>query len=489
MRRKFFSLVLLFGICLSGRLWAQDLTVDCSTITGTFRPLHGVNGGPLCAGETVDLTPLWKDAAIPSARLHDCEWPAPVVVDIHSVFPDFRDDARAAENYRFKPTDDYLAPILESGAKIVYRLGESIEHTRTKHFVHPPPDPRKWAEICLHIVKHYNDGWNEGYHHGIEYWEIWNEPENRPQMWTGTDDQFLDLYAVTAKTLKESYPDLKIGGPAVGGGFVRQGDDWTLSPFVVRFLDEVRQNNVPLDFFSWHTYTDRPLEYVDKAISLRKELDRRGFENAEIHLNEWNYLPDGDWASMLSQEDVKKRENWFRRLGGSEGAAFVASVLIELQDAPVDVANYFNGGINSFGLFNEYGAPKKTFYAFLAFRRLLDTPERIAVEGNRPNVRSLAAGRNSEKNAVSILIANLKDSEPSPTLTVDALPWTGPTLCEIFLLDETHDFEKVRSEEISADCSTITIDALPGKSPSVVGIRLSPENNPAKTRRKHAVSF
>ncbi len=475
MRRKDFSLGFLFWICAASWLSAQTLTVDCSRSTGTFRPLHGVNGGPLCVGETIDLTPLWKDAAIPSARLHDCEWPAPVVVDVHAIFPDFRDDARAPENYRFRPTDDYLAAIIDSGADIVYRLGESIEHTRTKHFVHPPPDPEKWAEICLHIVKHYNNGWNEGYHHGIKYWEIWNEPENRPQMWTGSDEQFLELYIVTAKRLKNAYPELKIGGPAVGGGFVRQGDGWALSPFVVRFLDAVRENDVPLDFFSWHTYTNQPRDYVDKAVYLREELNRRGFVNTEIHLNEWNYLPDDDWAPMLLHGDVVKRESWFRRLGGSEGAAFTASVLIELQDAPVDVANYFNGGINSFGLFNEYGAPKKTYYALPAFRRLLDTPRRIAVEGDRPKGSSIAAGTDPEKDTVFILIANRKDSEPLPTLTVAALPWTGSTHCEIFLLDETHDFERVRLEEISADRSTIVLENIPSESPCVIGIKLTKE--------------
>ena len=33
------------------------------------------------------------------------------------------------------------------------------------------------GEVCKHIVMHYNDGWNDGYHYNIAYWEIWNEPD------------------------------------------------------------------------------------------------------------------------------------------------------------------------------------------------------------------------------------------------------------------------------------------------------------------------
>jgi hypothetical protein len=41
-------------------------------------------------------------------------------------------------------------------------------------------------------------------------WEIWNEPENQPAMWTGTDDQYFQLYEVTAKAIKSRWPDLKV---------------------------------------------------------------------------------------------------------------------------------------------------------------------------------------------------------------------------------------------------------------------------------------
>ena len=47
----------------------------------------------------------------------------------------------------------------------------------------------------------------------IKYWEIWNEPDNRPNCWTGTDEEYFNLYATTAALLRKEFPGIKIGGP------------------------------------------------------------------------------------------------------------------------------------------------------------------------------------------------------------------------------------------------------------------------------------
>ena len=93
----------------------------------------------------------------------------------------------------------------------MYRLGVTIEWGSKKYSCNPPQDFAKWARICEHIIMHYNKGWANGFEYGIDYWEIWNEPEN-PPMWTGTKEQFLELYKVSSKYLKEKFPEIKIGG-------------------------------------------------------------------------------------------------------------------------------------------------------------------------------------------------------------------------------------------------------------------------------------
>ena len=453
--------------------------MDCSKSISTLRPLHGVNGGVLSSGETVDLTDYWKEAAIPSTRLHDCEWPAPVVVDIHAIFPDFIKDSTDPASYRFAQTDTYLAAIIASGTDIIYRLGESIEHSRNKYYVNPPDDPKKWADICLHIIKHYNEGWADGFHYGIKYWEIWNEPENRPAMWTGTDEQFFELYHVTAKTLKTAFPELKIGGPSTGWVAARTENGWKISQYAEDFLQSVKQDDVPLDFFSWHTYTNQPYEYVEKAFVVREYLDRLGLNDTEIHLNEWNYLPDNDWGPMLATgwDAGKKREQWYQRVGGAEGAGFLASVLIELQDAPVDVGNYYSGDINGFGLFKSYGNLKKTYYAVKAFGELLKTPHRLHVTGSVPNACSVAAGINQEQTTVSVLIGSLHNTNEKTSVTLQNFPWIGVTRFELFRVDDVCELEKTVAEEIEIIDGKIQVE-LDSPESSVLLLRFFHGENP-----------
>ncbi|WJH32527.1 hypothetical protein N6H14_19455 [Paenibacillus sp. CC-CFT747] len=164
----------------------SDIQIKLNEPAGSIRKLHGVNNGPVCYGSLIDVTAYYKEAGIPLVRIHDPNWPHAWEVDIHTIFPDFDKDPEDPASYDFSRTDEYLQTILDTGAKIVYRLGESIEHTKRKYYVHPPRDYAKWARICVNIIRHYNEGWAGGFRHGIEYWEVWNEPDLDERMWSGT---------------------------------------------------------------------------------------------------------------------------------------------------------------------------------------------------------------------------------------------------------------------------------------------------------------
>ena len=68
-------------------------------------------------------------------------------------------DAEDPASYDFVETDDYLKTMRAAGTEPFYRLGQSIEHWIKKYGVNPPADFDKWAAICEHIVRHYNEGW------------------------------------------------------------------------------------------------------------------------------------------------------------------------------------------------------------------------------------------------------------------------------------------------------------------------------------------
>ncbi len=465
--------VLLICVCfLIHKAYSQEnlALIDCSRTIGTIKGLHGVNLGPLCYRGTIDLSSYHKELKVPYTRLHDVVWINADAVDISTIFRDFRDDPENAENYDFKTTDDYIQAIVNVGSKIVYRLGESIEHTPRKYRVHPPQDYEKWAKICLGIIRHYNQGWANGFHHNIQYWEIWNEPDVKPSMWTGTDNQYFELYKVTAQLIKKQFPDLKVGGPAVGNPVVFEGGSSKPSDFAYKFLDYCKENKVPLDFFSWHCYTDNPSVIVRKAKAVRSILNEYGFQSTESHLNEWNYLPNNDWRPMLKNGQGIMREKWYEKMGGTAGSSFLVSVLSLLQDSQVDVANFYTGEIQGFGLFNYYGAPKKNYYGMKAFSLMLGTPTRIQATLPIPQ-STILAGVNENRDRVNVLIALNSKTKQQLKIQINNIFWNQQTDCNILAVNSDKNLEPISNTLLQPPNNLIKITCEP---PTVLLLELQP---------------
>lgn len=424
--------------------FCAEIKIDCAKEIGTIRALNSINGGPVENQGLIDLSAYHRQLKVPLTRLHDCNWPVADCIDIHTIFPNFIADPSLPENYDFTRTDAYIKSVLATGSGIVYRLGENIEHGSDKRRSQPPADAAKWAQICLGIISHYNDGWANGRHDNIRYWEIWNEPENRPNCWSGSDEEYFKLYAVASKAIKRRFPDIRIGGPAVGNtGRVEKGV-FTPSEFTTKFIDYCKRESLPLDFFSWHIYTDDPRDVLIEAKGVRDLLDRAGFNKVESHLNEWNYLPEKDWGPVVKEGQGEKREKFYARAGGPEGAAFVACVLGGLQDVPIDAANFFSGNSQSFGLFNVHGVPKKTFYAFKAFSSLLETPVRLQVSGGLAGRLGVCAGTNSDHSEVRVMLSNFSKQAEKLNLTVEQFPWEGASKYEILVVDAGENGDKPR---------------------------------------------
>jgi xylan 1,4-beta-xylosidase len=448
---------------------AAELKVDCAIHSGTIRPLHGANSGPSNLGETLDLTALHREIGIPFTRLHDCHWPNPDVIDIHAIFPDMKADPEKPESYDFRRSDDYVQSVLNTGAKIIYRLGESIEHTKKKYHVHPPADLDKWISVCAHIIQHYNDGWANGFKHNIQYWEIWNEPENRPAMWTGNDEQFFALFTRTAKTLKEKFPSLRIGGPAVGDSGRMDKGVYKPSKFMLSFMEACKKESTPLDFFSWHLYSNDPREAVGRSFGIREWLNANGYAQCESHFNEWNYLPGNDWGPLLKNGQGLAREKFCAEIGGPSGAAYSAYMLLAIQDCPIDIANYYAADQQGFGLFSWDGVPKKSFFAFKAFKKLLETPDRVSLSGSIPGSLIACAGASADKSSVNILVSHYKSAGEALTLNVANLPFTGAAEYELFVIDASRELKSVRREKFTG---TIQLgDDLKAPSVGLISIR------------------
>ena len=371
-----------------------ELAIDFSAERGAVKPLHGVNNAPVRLNGKQDE---FRKAGIPFVRTHDTAYAfgGTHYVDIPNVFPDFGADENDPSSYDFAFTDAYLKPIAEAGCKIFYRLGVTIENNwKIKAYnIHPPKDFAKWARICEHVVRHYNEGWANGFRWGIEYWEIWNEPEN-PPMWQGTKEQFFELYRVAANHLKTTFPSIKVGGYAGCGFYViddakKRASSAFYRSFITWFEDFCRyvqapETKAPLDFFSWHLYVsqDWPVDRIaTHAAYVRKTLDAAGLTATENIFNEWNVFR----GPKADQWDIVKSH---------VGAANVAAAFCLMQGISIDKALYYDAcPTRSYcGLFSFPGVKTTPCYeAFRAWNELAKLGTSVACSVSGSGVYAAAA--------------------------------------------------------------------------------------------------
>lgn len=409
-----FSLsILLISACFgqdATRAGYRTLHVDAGKVIGEIRSFQGLNGPPspvMAALPT--LVDQYKDLRINQVRTHDSM--GPTDLDAHFdigngelawlipneaqragvvkagnagiIFPKWSADPEKPESYNFGPTDKLIAAIRASGAEVYYRIGRSWGATN----IDPPDDFDKYASVVKHVAMHYNQGWANGFHDSIRYWEFWNEPDGL--FWSGTPEQFYSLYGKTALALKSVDPTLKVGGdgkafPSDDGGY-REG-----------FIDYCAAHHLPLDFYSWHTYANGsadPYDAVRIAREIRGILDKHGFPHAESILSEWNLSAD-----FTESEKAELR--------GAHNAAYIGAVLSYLEDTSIDHAHFYRGDAAWMGLFDLDRKPFKTAYAFKAVGKLQDTPQRLALEGTDTFGFAGLAGRSADGKTVQILLSN-----------------------------------------------------------------------------------
>ena len=436
-----------------------SINIRFDQIVGKMKPMHGVNSGPRTKVFTYDASELFRQAGIPFSRLHDIEYPygSGEFVDIHCIFPYFDADENDPASYNFGLTDAYIAAILDVGTEVLFRLGESIEHAPVKRHIHPPKDFAKWARVCEHVIRHYNEGWADGHHWNIRHWEIWNEPDldfnsTNKKMWSGTVEQFHDFYETVAKHLKACFPQLLIGGPGLASNTTWAND----------FLCEMQKRKVPIDFFSWHRYTYKVEIMVERSQLFAEMMGKYGYGDAEMYIDEWNYMED--WADQPPS---------FKKLVGIRGAAFSAASMIAFQDTRLDMATYFEAdvikewcglfevqdmAIGTLGTGRTKGRlkPRKTFYSFYDFNRLYRLGKQVVSEDDRTNgLYTCAATDGAGKCAAMLVTYRSEYAKDSFTLTLSGIPH-GMTHANLYLTDAEHDNVCVKT--LACDSDTLTLD-------------------------------
>ncbi|HEC23173.1 MAG TPA: hypothetical protein ENI95_09670 [Chloroflexi bacterium] len=353
-------------------------------VEGTIRPLLGVNAGPVGIRERdTDITAGYQAVGVNSVRTHDYYGP----LDMATMYPDQSASPDDPASYDFEVSDEVFRAIIAGGFEPYFRLGDSWSNASD----FPPADPRHptepdhWVRAAVEVVRHYNDPalWGGSY---VRRVEIWNEPDGR--FWDASMEEFFDLFARTAFALKAEFPDLQVGGPGwtPAGYLAPRGQE-----NVIAFLEYMSERDVPLDFLSWHVYSDDPDVSAEAAAFYRQLLDRYGYTETESHLSEWNTELGGGNAPALPTP-IR--------------AVYVTAIWINLQKEAVDAAHFYRGDM----MFGPEGEGNQIASVFALWHEMSGYPERLSVtlDGEGEGVLYVLAGQNAE-GATALLIANPTD--------------------------------------------------------------------------------
>lgn len=229
-------------------------------------------GRPIGAELTEALRRCHTDLGVRTVRAHG------ILCDDLGVY---HEDEHGRPVHDFSGVDRVYDHLLSLGLRPVVELSFmprdlASDPTKTvfayRAIVSPPKDWDRWADLVRDLVEHLVDRY--GLDEVRESWsfEVWNEP-NLEVFWSGTHEQYLRLYDVTVRAVRDVHPDLVVGGPSsAAGGWVDE------------LLEHVDRTGSPLDFVSTHTYGAPPLD-------LRPVLARHGRADARIWWTEWGATP------------------------------------------------------------------------------------------------------------------------------------------------------------------------------------------------------
>jgi len=386
--------IALFGLDASG----ASLTVDFAAPKADFRPaLHSSGYAPQFEQSYQNV---WNDYVksmnFEYSRTHDLGLVngGSRAYDLQYVFPLIHLDAKDPKNYFFDTTDFMMKMQLGIGQKVFYRLGTSIEHTGLVHFAAEiPKDFDKVAEAFAGTVRHYQKGWANGMQNAVAYWEIWNEPDGRNNMWSfngGVNDGdpgnnrnaerrdlFVKFFVTVLKRLRTEFPNEKIGGPAL----CTWRDEW-FRPI----LRACKAEGLRPDFLSWHYYGSEIKDLERMAKAADKLCHEEGFDGLEYVMNEWHYVPVAGWGSKAPDADPDS-------FNGINSAAYTLRALSWFQTSRYDQAYFYGCRHEGRWGFRDYNTNRlnKNYYALKAFGTLKrDAAKIVATTSDNGDVTCFA---------------------------------------------------------------------------------------------------
>lgn len=239
--------------------------------------------------------------------------------------------------------------------------------------VTPPSDYEKWCNLVKATLTHLIDRYGR---EEVLTWpiEVWNEP-NLTSFWKDADRQeYMKLYEVTSKAVKEVDEAFIVGGPAICGV---DDESWLKD-----FLDFCNQSDTPIDMITRHAYTTEqpdwsghygyqelraPQVVIDELKVSREIIDGYDrFRGLPMHITEFNtsYIPNCPLHDTnLNAVYIAKLLSQF----GDTSASYSYWTFGDIFEEFGVPSSIFHGG---FGLVANGLIPKPTFWTFEFFKEI-----------------------------------------------------------------------------------------------------------------------
>ena len=309
--------------------------------------------------------------------------------------------------YNWSGLDEAVDKILATGAKPMLSLSYMPLSISSGDIISPPRDWNDWGQVVQATIEHYS-GRSSKNIDGVIY-EAWNEPDLFGGYQTYGDKNYLDMYAASARAaMRVRNTNLfEIGGPATTGLY----QNW--EERLIKFVD---QQNLRLDFMSWHRYA-LDLEQYEKDVKQVRSWAENipALVNLKFYVTEWGHNSEVD-PGYDNKFGAIHTIAGSRAMMGSVDRAF----LFEVKDGPGNEKYWGRWGILTH---EKWGAPeKKPRYQALDFLNGLG-PFRVSVSGEGSWVKSIAS--TDEAGDLRVLVVNYDPSSShgeAVPITIENLP-------------------------------------------------------------------
>lgn len=205
----------------------------------------------------------------------------PEYIRIDHIY-DFYDVVSRGDNselkFNWSQLDLVINDILSTGAKPFVSLSYMPPVVSKGDIVEIPNNWSEWETIVQKTIEHISG--TGGLKISNVYYEVWNEPDLFGNFKVYGDKNYLTLYLHSVKGSYKAKSTLpyKIGGPAT----TKLYKNWFDS--LLKFAD---QNNLRLDFYSWHIYSKNMNDLEDDWIKAYDWLEKyKKFYDIEFVISE-----------------------------------------------------------------------------------------------------------------------------------------------------------------------------------------------------------